>query len=194
MPDTIVGPWHIPQGDPVLDNARAALPLLRPRVIDAFTPGAILLQSTNRPPRTPSWAWGLTPWSRENWVSEKHPYVIEEYSCNHELGHCFDDLFLTPADRVVLMAHMGITVPVGSTDKQIAALWKKGKYDGSVCFVPREGFADAFAKSQAQAPAAPLDPKANGFLNVLPHFFTRFINLADPAEATWFLRFIKAIA
>lgn len=190
MADTIVGPWTVPDGDPVLDNAMAALPLLRPKVIDLYAPGQILLQSLNRPKRAPQWAWGYTPSVKSNWVSEKHPYVIEEYTINHELGHPFDTLYLIPADRVVLMRQMGLTVPDGLTDAQINRLWNRGSYTSKACYVPREGFADAFAKAQAQAPLAPVDPKANGFVNVLPHFYKVGFT---PDQYPWFLGFIKAL-
>ncbi len=185
---TIVGPWTIPDGDPLLSKAQAALPFLRPKVIDAFTPGQVTLQSSMPPKRAPSWAWGFTPGITSTWVSVRHPYVIAEYTCNHELGHTFDSLFLSPADRRTLMEEMGLTVPVDATDKQINAQWRTGRYTSSECYVPREGFADCFAKAQAQAPLSPDDPAANGFRNVLPNFYK-----VHPQDYAWFLQFLKLV-
>ena len=190
MTDTILGPWHLPENDPLITNAQRALTFLRPKVIDAFTPGQVLLQSTLRPRLAPSWAWGYTPAQLENWVSRKHPYVIEEYTVNHELGHCFDSLLLTPTDRKVLMLRMGVPLADDLTDGQINLQWRRGSYTDSACFVPREGFADAFAKAQAQAPASPDDPAENGFRNVLPNFYKTNIAATD---FRWFLRYIKAV-
>jgi hypothetical protein len=188
---TVLGPWQIPDGDPVLADAQAAFPLLRPKVIDAFALGEITLQSIAKPKRAPAWAWGFAPSRRELWVDAENPYVIAAYVCNHELGHSFDSKFLDPVDRSVLMTRMGVSVPIDATDAQIQALWARGSYTAKSCFVPREGFADAFAKAQAQAPGAPDDPKANGFVNVLPHFYK--VNIA-PADFPWFLSFIKVVA
>jgi hypothetical protein len=186
---TALGPWTVPDGDPLLSRAQTALPLLRPKVIDAFKPGQIVLQSTFRPRQAPVWAWGFTPTRTETWVANNHPYVIAEYTCNHELAHTFDPLFLTAADRKVLMQKMGLVVS-GTTDAQINLQWRRGSYTSHACYVPREGFADCFAKAQAQAPGAPQDPATNGFRNVLPHFYK--IGIA-PADFPWFLEFLKGI-
>ncbi len=186
----IVGPWTVPDGDPLLPKAQSALPFLRPKVIDAFTPGQVLLQSTVKPPRTPKWAWGLTPRTNAAWVALHHSFVIEEYVCNHETFHTFDPLYLTPADRKTIMEEMGVPIPVTMgvplTDKQINRLWKSGTYNSQSCTVPEEGAADAFAKAQAQAPLAPTDPAANGFRNVLPNFYK-----VHPQDYAWFLQFLK---
>ncbi len=81
---------------------------------------------------------------------------------------------------------MGVPVRVGMTDKQIFYLWKSGTYTSKECTVPREGFADVYAKAQAQAPLAPDDPAANGFRNVLPNFYK-----VHPQDFAWFLQFLK---
>lgn len=190
MSDTVLGPWRIPAADPLLPDAQKALTFLRPKVVDAFTPGQVLLQSTLRPRQAPAWAWGYAPTLLENWVSTSHPFVIAGYTCNHELGHAFDSLYLTPSDRKALMLKMGVPLPANVTDGQINLQWRRGSYTDKACYVAREGFADAFAKAQAQAPASPDDPAANGFRNVLPHFYK--VNIAA-ADFPWFLGFIKAV-
>lgn len=143
-PDVIVGPFHIRASDPVLNYAEDAVSLLDDRIIDKDIQGRVLLQSTNRPRGTPEWAWGYNPSVDKCWINLDNAFVEVEYSINHEYAHTFDTKFLTPILRKDFMAMM-----INVNSNEPVKFWNKGIYTPKGCFVPREAFADAFAKAQA---------------------------------------------
>lgn len=146
MANIIVGPYSVPADDPIMGTAKRIVAVhLDQRIKDLFLPGEVLLQSTRRPNVAPEFAWGfhqrkkLPPRSRL-WVDTDNPFVEEAYTCVHELGHAFNAIFGTPEMKDQTMALM-----INVEEDQG---WNEGLYTDKACFVPSEGFADAFAKSQ----------------------------------------------